>query len=278
MKKLKWISLVIALMVFSLMVTACGEDTSSNSNENAGEITNEENSLSSDNSNSSEGQLGIETISLDEVATKESGADGKIDFSAVKSTNQDTIGWIYIPDTNIDAPVVCSLEELDYYENHNFLKEEDGEGAVYTQFFNNIDFSDCFTIIYGSTSENGNSGPFKELYRFTDTEFFNTHENLYVFTEKGPLTYEIISVFERDRINIMTEYDTTSLEDCNRYLSEEFITRKMGGSYREGWEGVNGTNYFLILTTSLGSNSNREYVLTAVLKDDPNGQLNRVIY
>lgn len=264
MKKLNWIKYLTTSVVAVLILVGCSksESVEENNASDAGQILITE----------------VEPQSLTDIVANESASDGKIDFTAIKGMNEDTIGWIYVPNTTIDYPILCSTEELDYYEHHDFDRVNSEEGAVHTQLYNNLDFSDCFTIIYGYSSEDGNNGYFSDLYKFTDDMFFSMNDEMYVYTEKGVLIYEIISAYERDKVNVMSEYDTTDIEDCNRYLSDEFLNKRIGGNYRQGWEGVNGTNYFLILTTSLGSNSDHEYVLTAVLKEDPAKQVNRIIY
>ena len=48
--------------------------------------------------------------------------DRTIDFDALRAVNEDIIGWIYMPNTRIDYPLVIG-EDNDYYISHNANKE-----------------------------------------------------------------------------------------------------------------------------------------------------------
>ena len=41
----------------------------------------------------------------------------EVDFKGLKSLNEDVIGWIYIPDTEINYPIVHTADN-DYYLDH----------------------------------------------------------------------------------------------------------------------------------------------------------------
>lgn len=51
-----------------------------------------------------------------------------------KKENKDTIGWIYIPKTNIDYPILYA--EDDYYIDKSFEKEEVTSGSIHTNYGN----------------------------------------------------------------------------------------------------------------------------------------------
>ena len=53
-----------------------------------------------------------------------------IKLEELKKQNSDLIGWIEIPDTNINYPVV-QTDNNDYYVNHNFEKQKSKSGAIF---------------------------------------------------------------------------------------------------------------------------------------------------
>ena len=45
----------------------------------------------------------------------------KIDFAALKQINPDIVGWIYIPDTNIDYPILMGENDSFYLKSFFFF-------------------------------------------------------------------------------------------------------------------------------------------------------------
>ena len=108
----------------------------------------------------------------------------KIDYSPVVTVNEDMVGWIKVPDTNIDYPVV-QFSNNDYYLNHDFDKEYNYRGAIFMDYRNNPTTLDANTIIYGHNCYDKTM--FSELDQYEKIDFykktpvfeFNTLENNY---------------------------------------------------------------------------------------------------
>lgn len=65
-----------------------------------------------------------------------SNADGKeaaqrvsVDFAALAAQNSDTVGWLYIPGTKINYPVV-QADDNEYYLSRSFKQEEASCGTI----------------------------------------------------------------------------------------------------------------------------------------------------
>ena len=52
------------------------------------------------------------------------------------STNDDTIGWIQIPNTNVDYPVVykAGVENYAYYESLGYDKQYSKDGVIWADY------------------------------------------------------------------------------------------------------------------------------------------------
>ena len=70
-----------------------------------------------------------------------------VDFDELMKTNSDTIGWIYVPGTNIDYPFVQTTDNK-YYLSHSFSKNYNEAGWVFMDYRNSSYDLDLNTIIY----------------------------------------------------------------------------------------------------------------------------------
>ncbi len=96
-------------------------------------------------------------------------------FQPIYSANEDTIGWIRLPGTSIDYPVMQGPDNKKY-ERANFYLESDHRGSIWMDYRNNVGFNRLTknTIIYGhhlTTDE----CIFAELENYMDVAFYKQH-------------------------------------------------------------------------------------------------------
>ena len=234
------------------------------------------------------GGIGIGSMTLEETAPeetketasvilRESAQDAQVDFRALKEENPEIFAWIYIPDTSIDAPVAQSGESDEYYASHNVTKENDENGALYIEAANLTSMCDFNTVIHGNTAEDGESGLFAELYQFSDPDYFDSHEQMYLYLEDNVLTYEIFAAYERENNSLIRTYDFTYLSGCDQFLKDMYGIRSMNMMIRSGWEDVTPYHFLVTLTTSRGKDSDSQFVVLAALIEDPAGTIDRAV-
>lgn len=235
-----------------------------------------------------EGGSGIDSMPLEETTPEEtketasailqeSAQDAQVDFRALKEENPEIFAWIYIPDTSIDAPVAQSGESDEYYASHNITKENDENGALYIEAANLTSMCDFNTVIHGNTAEDGESGLFAELYQFSDPDYFDSHEQMYLYLEDNVLTYEIFAAYERENNSLIRTYDFTYLSGCDQFLKDMYSIRSMNMMIRSGWEDVTPYHFLVTLTTSRGKDSDSQFVVLAALIEDPAGTIDRAV-
>lgn len=118
-----------------------------------------------------------------------------VNFEKLRKINSDVVGWIYIPNTHINYPIVKGLDN-EYYLDHSVYKDYNILGSIYMNSSNSRDFSDNNTIIFGHTSDDGN-------YMFTDLNKIyegklGERVNIYIHTEKENYVYQIYSAYITD--------------------------------------------------------------------------------
>ena len=114
------------------------------------------------------------------------------EYEGLVDKNPDTVGWLSIPGTEINYPVVQKEDDNEYYLNHSFEGEDDSNGALFVDYRSDIVNEHSNTIIYG---HNMNSGlMFGNLDSYLDQDYFNSHRTVSFNTIYEHRTYEIVAV------------------------------------------------------------------------------------
>ncbi|WP_323090066.1 class B sortase [Allobaculum sp. JKK-2023] len=150
--------------------------------------------------------------------------DREIDFAKLKEINPEVIGWIYVPNTEINYPILQS-EDNEKYLNTNLNGEPEVTGSIYIENFNAADFSDPVTLVYGhttfdSTGEYELETMFSELHNFEDPAYFEANPYIYIYTPEKTMKYQIFSAVVFDNRYIPGNYQFLDPVDFQNYLDE----------------------------------------------------------
>lgn len=113
----------------------------------------------------------------------------------------DTVGWLYVPDTNINTLIVQRVDRFNnYYLKYNILGEPSKNGAFCADRRSNLrpgnrEFLSRNTILYGhSWNDDPNGYLFSQLKRYQDPEFARTHPTIRFSTLDENLVWEVFAV------------------------------------------------------------------------------------
>ena len=137
------------------------------------------------------GTLPMEPDETTEPAAAEMTAYEK--YSAVYAQNNDFVGWLCIEGTNINYPVMQTVEEPNYYLKRGFDRAYSDYGVPYVQENCALGISDNI-VIYGHNMSNGSM--FADLCKYEDESFFRDHPIIRFDTLSGYGEYEIVTVFK----------------------------------------------------------------------------------
>ena len=204
----------------------------------------------------------------------ESAADLSVDLSPLIAQNPDIFGWLYIPESGIDDPLMQRIDGDDaWYLTHDCTGAESPEGALFIEAGNLLDMCDFNTIIHGY---GGKGGIFEELTRFADPDYFDSHGQCYIVIDGNALTYEIWTAYERNDTSILRSYDLTETSGCEAYLEDmRWEQASSGALIREGWEAGVGPDTFLITLTADSVAPGRQFVVQGCLIADQAGTIRR---
>ncbi|MBQ7678220.1 MAG: class B sortase [Butyrivibrio sp.] len=205
----------------------------------------------------------------------ESATDLAVNLAQLVTQNPDIFGWLYIPETPIDAPLLQSMTGEDtWYLTHDCTGAESGTGAMFIEAGNLLDMCDFNTIVNGY---GGKGGCFESLWQFADADYFAGHEQFYIVIDGNALTYEIWTAYEREDTSLLRSYDLTSEEGCTAYLADMQKEQVAGRAHiRPGWEeGVSTDNFLVTLTATDSAKPGRQFVVQGCLIDDQAGTIRR---
>lgn len=117
----------------------------------------------------------------------------RIAFEELKAQNEDVIGWIEIPDTEISYPLMQGDDDQ-YYLKHTFSGNKNSAGSIFVEALNKADFSERHTIIYGHNMKNGSM--FGGLKEYRNASYLVDHPTIYIDLEDGTHAYAIFSCYE----------------------------------------------------------------------------------
>lgn len=116
--------------------------------------------------------------------------------------NQDTVGWLTVPNTRINNSVLQAHDNIAYLRT-NERKEPSVYGCYFADAECNIGSREILspnTVIYGHSDLQDNpDGPrFSQLFKFTDPEFAKTTPVIQFSTLEGFMDWQVFAVFYTD--------------------------------------------------------------------------------
>ena len=193
-------------------------------------------------------------------------AELPIDFESLQAINPEIYAWLRVPDTDIDYPILQHEDEdQSYYLTRDIYGKSQQAGSIYTEYYNSKDFKDPNTIIYGHNMKNGSM--FHNVRYFAEQEFFDEHEELYIYMPEKILKYEIIACYEYDDRHLLGSFDFFDEEVFSEYLEEIMNPRSMYAMVREGIT-LTTEDKLVTLSTCVANKPNNRRLLQAVLVEE----------
>ena len=205
-------------------------------------------------------------------------------IAELKAQNDDVVGWLRIPDTEIDNAVMHTTNN-DFYHRKDELKQYSWTGCYYADyecsFGPTSDDLSRSTVIYGHNvnfDDGKDKERFSQLFHFADEEWAKEHPYIYFSTPEEDMIWEVFAV----------AYTTTDFNYIqvlkDRKVSDEQITEaQMINIVNEARERseydyndveVNGDDKIITLSTcsyKYGQRNDVRFIVMAKLmtEDDP---------
>ncbi|HJA92439.1 MAG TPA: class B sortase [Candidatus Eisenbergiella merdipullorum] len=186
--------------------------------------------------------------------------DGYLDLEALQALNSECYAWISIEGTGMSFPLMQPSEDLSWYLSHDFWGNEDDNGCIYTEYYNNKDFQDPNTVIYGRNTESR----FGMLHQYQDLSYFNEHREIKIYLADKVLTYRIFAAYPYDDRHLIMTYDFWDTNVFSTYLADVFSQRQMDAFIDDSME-VTVDDKIITLSTGVTGESEKRYLVQAVL-------------
>lgn len=112
-------------------------------------------------------------------------------FRELLEINEDIVGWIKIPGTRIDYPVL-QTDDNDFYLDHSVEKKKSSHGAIFMDYRNTWD-EDNHTVIYGHNKKDGSM--FQNLAKYKKASFYKDNAYIEYDSPEGSVKWQIFSVY-----------------------------------------------------------------------------------
>lgn len=145
----------------------------------------------------------------------------EINWEALLAENPDTVGWLHLPKTQLDTPVVQTGDNK-FYLNHNYKKEYDYHGLPFLDKDYKWGISKN-SVIYGhSIFRDGFTSQFDVIHKFVGNQkYYNKHKTIYYDRPDGKGGYGKWRIFAVIRCNPYYNYrqmDFTSEQDFQQFI------------------------------------------------------------
>ena len=115
------------------------------------------------------------------------------EFEELYRRNPDIAGWITIPGTNIDYPVMHTPDRTDHYLKKNFYGEYSAQGSIYAREQCDLLRPSDNVTLYGHHMKDGSM--FAALEDYKSRDFWQEHRYISLSSLQQRHTYEIFAVF-----------------------------------------------------------------------------------
>ena len=146
------------------------------------------------------------------------------DYMAFYEMNNDMVGWITVPGTKVDYPVMQTPNNKDYYLKRDFYHNWSDWGAIYAREACDINKPSDNIVLYGHHMADGSM--FAQLEtRYKRKSFWEEHQYLTFDTLYEKHTYQIIACF-RTSANVGQGFpyhqfnDAANEEEFNAFIAE----------------------------------------------------------
>lgn len=182
-------------------------------------------------------------------------------YRELATENADMVGWIRIPGTVVDYPVMHTPNAPQYYLTRNFSGQRTNSGSIFMDARYDPARPQNL-ILYGHNMKSGTM--FGVLSAYQREAFTRQHDVIYFDTLTEERCYEVVACFTTavtGTVSARTIYDYVDLDQAAELEQYSSLIRAHGGSDESLAAGQPGD--YLTLSTCTGDSDTRRLVVVA---------------
>lgn len=178
---------------------------------------------------------------------------------AMNSAYPDAVGWLYIPDSSVNYPIMQG-DDNDFYLHHAYDGSSLKSGSIFLDYRCENRFMNPINIVYGHNMSNGSM--FAGLLKFADSAYFDRHRYGWLSTPEAVYRVDFFSCAKADMYDEL--YDGSTL--INDWLSHLYNASVV-------WENADFSenDRFISLSTCSYEFENARTILTGKLVETIGG-------
>lgn len=186
----------------------------------------------------------------------------EVNFNDLLNTNKDTVAWLNVSGTNINYPVVQTVDNS-YYLSHAFDKTLNKAGWVFMDYRNDANTFNQNTIIYAHSRYDGTM--FGSLKTILTSSWYKNKDN-YIIRMSTPKENTMWQIFSTYTISKESYYITTNFKNDGDYAT--FLKTIKERSEEEFSGTVNTNDKILTLSTCKDNFGNRVVMHAKLIKKE----------
>lgn len=181
-----------------------------------------------------------------------------MDLTALREVNPDVVGWILIPDTEINYPLLQGPDN-DYYLQRTWDHKSNAMGSIFLECMNLPELTNYNTIVYGHNMNDGSM--FADIREYRNLEFWKNHPYVYILSDFGVYRYEVFSSYPANVKGI-----AYTLMFPDKAARTKFLDSVIASSSIDTGLRPEDTDRILTLSTCHGAGYSHRWVVHARLK------------
>jgi sortase B len=182
-----------------------------------------------------------------------------IDWETLHAEANGLVGWLYIPDTNMNYPLVKAADN-DYYLNRDYTGRWTSGGSIFLDARVDIDSENV--VIYGHNMKADIM--FHRLPGYMEQDYAKTHKYIYIATNESVKVYEVFAVVRTDFAS-----DTYTFAFDDEMTMQEYVNKAINNSAVDmDLKQIEDGTQLIALSTCSGRLRTERIVVHAALIDE----------